>query len=1380
MKLIKEISLFTIILLCCARVKAAGDTVVLNKYVHITAILNYDPTTPDSFVISKNDHGILNIGDTIVIHQAKGTSWRYGYSNGQYLSAQYSGRFEFHIISNIIASGLGDTIILPSALNFDPLVKYKAEHVMQAVKVASFMKFAPSSSVTLSADPWDSKQEKGGILAIMVDTLVMNSNIDLTGKGFKGGNPLNIYSNGLKCSLSDTVYNRGNFSYGAVDSAGLKGESVVIFDSMCMRGKENLYSGGGGGNGYQSGGGGGSSYGNGGAGGIEANKCASNLSSRGYGGNALQGGLLSQSGVRAVFGGGGGSSAQKSPFHASRGGNGGGIVLLIANVIQGNVNIISNGESVVDPVPVDAGAGGGGGGGAIFLDINQISGNLIVNVNGGNGGSTKLLSDTAGPGGGGGGGYIYYSGLTIPATLNYAGGTRGSASIPRSNSSGGPGHAYSNLVMPVKDVLFNIMPPNQKICAGKIPKRFNASKPKGGNGYYSFKWYKSTNAINWDSIPNAWDSTMYQYQALFTTTYFKRVVKSIVAYDTIIDSLSTYLTVNVLPAITNNLVSILGQDTLCSGIQFPKLKGTKVVVGGNGVFNYQWQDSIGSLSWKDTTGSSNDTLLQPVQNATAKFRRIVTSSVCVDTSSVEKITVLPLIKNNLIGNTQWVSMGDTAHYLRSIQSLTGGNGTYQYLWQQNTDTLLSWSNAASLNSKVYYKVSLINDTMYYRREVFSGEGNTCISNSNILTINILDSLVNNLITGTQIICGRTIPYNFVGTKPHGGDKTNYNYKWENSSDGSNWDSIAIISDSNDTIFNPGIIDPGESVHSTTFLYFRRIVRSGPNYCCKDTSNTIKITIRPYIKNNLILYPDAVNDTIICYNQRPDTIIAGLPSDGNGPYNYTWQASNNIINWNIAQGDTVKQGYKFPNDLLQTTYLRRKIISGICTSYSDTLKITVLPLIGSNTISSNHFVCRDSTPDPLIGHKPNGGDGSYRYKWQISLNNSTWADATGKNDTINYQPDTTSVTLYFKRIVKSGLQDCCIDTSVVFTINIHELPTLNMANFDDSLCAGLYDTLHLTLTGKDGFNVKYTNGIDLFQSPIIDTLDYDLIFQANVPGNFSYKILSVTDGNGCNAKQISGSGKLSVFEVPKANITGTKDSVCGIETVLNANPSVGKGIWKWKSNSNVNFNDSSATPKPAVTVPDTGKYTFTWLENNNGCTSSAAIIINFFMQPIKVSAGNDQEGRFMFRTTMNATAPKFGVASWSSPDNTIYIQDHTNPNTFVDSLKLGKNYFIWTISNGSCPSVSDTMTVTTDDIIVPKGFSPNSDAVNDTFYIKGLEYTKNAELIILNKWGKIVYQSNDYKNDWTGNYNGSALPEDNYFFILKVIGRTYKGYLVIRR
>lgn len=68
-----------------------------------------------------------------------------------------------------------------------------------------------------------------------------------------------------------------------------------------------------------------------------------------------------------------------------------------------------------------------------------------------------------------------------------------------------------------------------------------------------------------------------------------------------------------------------------------------------------------------------------------------------------------------------------------------------------------------------------------------------------------------------------------------------------------------------------------------------------------------------------------------------------------------------------------------------------------------------------------------------------------------------------------------------------------------------------------------------------------------------------------------------------------------------------------------------------------------------------------------------------------------------------------------------------------------------------------------EFFIPSVFTPNGDGKNDKFVILGLNRFPGSELIIYNRWGNVVYQSKDYKNDWTGN----GLNEATYYYTLNL-------------
>lgn len=118
---------------------------------------------------------------------------------------------------------------------------------------------------------------------------------------------------------------------------------------------------------------------------------------------------------------------------------------------------------------------------------------------------------------------------------------------------------------------------------------------------------------------------------------------------------------------------------------------------------------------------------------------------------------------------------------------------------------------------------------------------------------------------------------------------------------------------------------------------------------------------------------------------------------------------------------------------------------------------------------------------------------------------------------------------------------------------------------------------------------------------------------------------------------------------------------------------------------------------------------------------------------------------------------------------------TNIATLNGTTKYGT---LSVLSNDPILNPSDTtkrtptgFTVPKVDVIVAGGFSPNRNGYNDKWIIIR-PFGTRIEVKVFNRWGNIVYENGDYKNDWDGrgqrNFAGDFIPEGTYFYIVNAI------------
>lgn len=100
-----------------------------------------------------------------------------------------------------------------------------------------------------------------------------------------------------------------------------------------------------------------------------------------------------------------------------------------------------------------------------------------------------------------------------------------------------------------------------------------------------------------------------------------------------------------------------------------------------------------------------------------------------------------------------------------------------------------------------------------------------------------------------------------------------------------------------------------------------------------------------------------------------------------------------------------------------------------------------------------------------------------------------------------------------------------------------------------------------------------------------------------------------------------------------------------------------------------------------------------------------------------------------------------------------------------------------ISTVNLCSFRDTASINVVQTEIPNVITPNGDGFNDNFIIKGNEGSGQWSLNIHNRWGKTIFDTDNYKNDW----NAPETKESTYFYeLISPDGNKCKGWLQVLR
>ena len=280
-----------------------------------------------------------------------------------------------------------------------------------------------------------------------------------------------------------------------------------------------------------------------------------------------------------------------------------------------------------------------------------------------------------------------------------------------------------------------------------------------------------------------------------------------------------------------------------------------------------------------------------------------------------------------------------------------------------------------------------------------------------------------------------------------------------------------------------------------------------------------------------------------------------------------------------------------------------------------------------------------------------------------------------------------------------------------------------------------------------------------------------------PGEYS--VIVTGSDNGCSATATT--TVTQNVTPPVVNISGNEALTCSVTSItLDASGTSVQGMATYL------WNTGETTP--SIVVDQAEDYTVAVTDSNNGCSSALTITVTENYDAEEVAGGSVAlcitDASLDLTTLLGSDFVSGGT--WTGDINNGGFNGNTlNPL----EVNLGDYEFIYT-EPGDCGhiitiavSVNDDCVVlacSTEDMIISKVVTPNNDSYNDNFEITGLDgcdFTFGVK--IFNRWGKIVYQSENYQNNWNGRNDGSGiqigsnseLSTGTYYYILTVSGGT---------
>lgn len=188
--------------------------------------------------------------------------------------------------------------------------------------------------------------------------------------------------------------------------------------------------------------------------------------------------------------------------------------------------------------------------------------------------------------------------------------------------------------------------------------------------------------------------------------------------------------------------------------------------------------------------------------------------------------------------------------------------------------------------------------------------------------------------------------------------------------------------------------------------------------------------------------------------------------------------------------------------------------------------------------------------------------------------------------------------------------------------------------------------------------------------------------------------------------------------------------------------------------------------PSFSGLTAGNYNALILDTNNCRT-----IIPFSIgQPNAWEVYFDEPYIFLSRGASATLEPRnnstVGIATYQwSPADGLSCTDCQNP---VASPLETTTYTLTAIDSNGCET-SEFMAVVIKngyEIFFPNAFSPNGDGRNDIWAPIDFGAAGEIEILVFNRWGEKVFESNDILKGWDGTFKGETLAPDTYLYFVK--------------
>jgi gliding motility-associated-like protein len=389
---------------------------------------------------------------------------------------------------------------------------------------------------------------------------------------------------------------------------------------------------------------------------------------------------------------------------------------------------------------------------------------------------------------------------------------------------------------------------------------------------------------------------------------------------------------------------------------------------------------------------------------------------------------------------------------------------------------------------------------------------------------------------------------------------------------------------------------------------------------------------------------------------------------------------------------------------------------------------------SGTYQNSNEACNGSN----ISFAGNVASGFYQnpaYQWQFSSDGSIWYDITGSQTTsLNFINVQTTHSGFYRLLAAEAVNINsvnCRAVSPVIELKVYVTPNLSIEG-NKNVCER--DTLKLT-SSDSALNYSWR-----FNGNPIGT-DSSIIFPVaalNRSGNYQLNI--ITRG-GCTASataQVTVQSNALLKQIPVYEL------LCdgAVLQVNAATPTATQYFW----------NDSITSPQRIINKAGT----YILMSSDGVCKRVDTLFVETKNTPVLPALG-DVTICFRDSALINAAVPEAEQYLWSNGSNTSAIIVKTAGVYTIEATN---------ICGSDIDDVIVNVTECSEEVFVPKAFTPNGNRLNEELKAKAYFRLDDYEFRIYDRWGNEVFLTKDISRGWDGMYRSIKSEPGAYSWKMK--------------